>query len=268
MDIADPLPPAGPSPDMSRVYDYWLGGQRAYKADRVLAERLEQLCDGRPGTPTLRELAARDRAYVLRAVRSAAGAGVRQVIDISAGYPGRYKSPWPGVPMLVPACDAAKGIRAVYVRSSPEAHSVVRGMLAGHPDAAAVPADPCNPEFALEAVAGYLNLAKPVILVASRAFTFLDVDQAADVATGWMAGLAQGSRMVMTLTHCSDPELWRQVRALVPAARNHTAIDMKLWFAAAGTALESGIEVARGWGPEPLEVPVTTSVLAGVGIKA
>lgn len=267
MDIASHLPEAGPGADMSRVLDYWLGGKRAYKADRDLAARLEQVCAS--GGPTLAELAARDRVYVVRAIQDAADAGIRQAIVISAGYPGTYRSPWPAVPSLPPPHEAAPGIRAVYVKGDPQAYSVVRGMLDGAGNAEAVAADPCDPEMALELAAGHLDLSQPAVLVASRAFVFLDVDQAAGTAAGWMGGLAPGSRMVATVTHCPDEATWRKVRTLVPVARNHSDTDLRLIFAAAKTLLEGGdVQIARGWGPERVKLPeMATRILAGTGWK-
>ena len=69
------------TPNMARVYDYWLGGKDHYAADRAEAERLLAIY------PPLRDLVRENRAFVTQAVTWAARQGIGQFIDLGAGLP-------------------------------------------------------------------------------------------------------------------------------------------------------------------------------------
>jgi hypothetical protein len=62
-------------PSAARIYDYHLGGRHNFAVDRALAERAVTL------VPALPRPARADRAFLDRAVRYAAGRGVRQFLD-------------------------------------------------------------------------------------------------------------------------------------------------------------------------------------------
>ena len=66
----------------ARVYNYWLGGQDHFAADR---EAAEQAIAANPGIVT--DVRA-NRAFLVRAVRHLASErGVRQFLDIGTGLP-------------------------------------------------------------------------------------------------------------------------------------------------------------------------------------
>jgi O-methyltransferase involved in polyketide biosynthesis len=65
----------------ARLYDYWLGGKDNFAVDRELAEKILAV---QPGSL---ESVRANRAFLKRAVRSAAAAGIRQFIDIGSGLP-------------------------------------------------------------------------------------------------------------------------------------------------------------------------------------
>ncbi|WP_433324294.1 SAM-dependent methyltransferase [Spirillospora sp. CA-294931] len=67
------------------MYDYWLRGRDHFAADRALAEKLISLA--REGGPNPRLGARANRAFLGRAVRLAADAGVRQFLDFGTGLP-------------------------------------------------------------------------------------------------------------------------------------------------------------------------------------
>ena len=66
----------------ARIYDYWLGGKDNFAADREAAELAL-----RP-TPRSAQAIRSNRAFLGRAVRFLAGAGIRQFLDIGTGLPG------------------------------------------------------------------------------------------------------------------------------------------------------------------------------------
>jgi len=75
------------TPNMARVYDYWLGGKDHFPADRAEAERLLGIY------PPLRDLVRENRAFVVQAVSWAARQGIGQFIDLGAGLPRLPRSP-------------------------------------------------------------------------------------------------------------------------------------------------------------------------------
>lgn len=74
-----PFAPSKPSP--ARVYDYWLGGKDNFAADRQVAEEIAAKA------PEVREIARANRAFLVRAVRCLAEAGIRQYVDLGSGLP-------------------------------------------------------------------------------------------------------------------------------------------------------------------------------------
>jgi hypothetical protein len=68
-------------PSAARIYDYLLGGSHNFAVDREFAHKvLELMPDGRVQ-------AQANRAFLHRAVRYLANAGVRQFLDIGSGMP-------------------------------------------------------------------------------------------------------------------------------------------------------------------------------------
>src|SRR5215475_5625371 len=78
----DPVPGIDTSrPHPARIYDYGLGGKNHFAADREMAEKAWA------AMPTGRTAARENRAFLGRAVRFLAGAGIRQFLDIGTGLP-------------------------------------------------------------------------------------------------------------------------------------------------------------------------------------
>jgi S-adenosyl methyltransferase len=77
------LPGIDPSKaHVARMYDYYLGGDNNFEADRIACMELDKLV---PGT---RGLAINNRNYLVRVVRALAhDYGIRQFIDIGTGLP-------------------------------------------------------------------------------------------------------------------------------------------------------------------------------------
>jgi hypothetical protein len=75
------------TPNMARVYGYWLGGKDHYAADREEAERLLMTY------PPLRDLVRGNRAFVIQAVTWAARQGIQPV-----HRPGRRAPRFPSGP--------------------------------------------------------------------------------------------------------------------------------------------------------------------------
>jgi hypothetical protein len=68
------------TPNVARMYDYYLGGKDNFEADRIAAERVLAL------VPGLRRAAVENRRFLRRVVRFlAAEAGISQFLDIGVG---------------------------------------------------------------------------------------------------------------------------------------------------------------------------------------
>ncbi len=120
------------TPNMARVYNYWLGGKDHYAADRAEAERLLAIY------PPLRDLVRENRAFVTQAVSWAARQGIGRFIDLGAGLPA---SP--------PVHQAARAVlpaaRVAYVDIDPVVLSHARALLTSDDGVTAVAADLRDP---------------------------------------------------------------------------------------------------------------------------
>jgi len=116
------------TPNVARVYDYWLGGKDHFPADRAEAERLLGIY------PPLRDLVRENRAFVIQAVSWAARQGISQFIDLGAGLPAA-----PAVHQA--ARKVLPAARVAYVDIDPVVLSHARALLATGDGVTAVAAD-------------------------------------------------------------------------------------------------------------------------------
>jgi hypothetical protein len=65
----------------ARVYDYWLGGSHNFLADQDAGRAIAAV------EPSMRAIARANRAFLGRAVRFLAAAGIRQFLDLGSGIP-------------------------------------------------------------------------------------------------------------------------------------------------------------------------------------
>src|SRR4051794_26509163 len=68
-------------PSAARIYDAFLGGTHNFAADRAVADRAVEM------VPELPKIMRANRAFLRRAVRFAAGRGIRQFLDLGSGIP-------------------------------------------------------------------------------------------------------------------------------------------------------------------------------------
>ncbi|MCL2585417.1 MAG: SAM-dependent methyltransferase [Streptosporangiales bacterium] len=172
----------------ARVYDYWLGGDHNFQADRDVA-RAAMAVD-----PNIRTATRAYRAFLIRAVRYlTAEAGIRQFLDIGSGIPSNQN-------VHQVAQEIAPGSHVVYVDNDEIAVAHSRFILSGNPDAAAIEADLREPEKILADPSAQLLLdfSQPVGLVLSAVLHFVpDDDQAAAVVATLRDALAPGSYLVI-----------------------------------------------------------------------
>src|SRR3954470_6916222 len=69
------------TPNVARMYDYYLGGKDNFAADREAAERIMSIMPHAAGW------VRSNRGFLVRVVRALAEAGMDQFIDIGTGLP-------------------------------------------------------------------------------------------------------------------------------------------------------------------------------------
>lgn len=141
-------------PHIARMYDYWLGGKDNFTADRAAAQQAAET------DPRLLAGVRGNRAFLARSVRFlAAGAGIRQFLDIGTGIPSADNT-------HEVAQAAAPGARVVYVDNDPIVLAHARALLTGTGGVTAfVDTDARNPGEILEAAGETLDFGQPIGLL-------------------------------------------------------------------------------------------------------
>ena len=245
--------------NMARVYDYWRGGRESFAVDRAQADALDALYP--PGAPGPRELVARNRAFLERAVTACVHEiPGPQVLDLGAGFPGPR-------PLHEVAKNAKAAARFCYVDRDAVVVSHGRAAVQGVGGVAYAEGDLGNPATVMASpdVRAVIDPARPVAAVFGLVLNFLPASDARRVIQGWADWLAPGSRFVVTVTHWTDEAVWERVRAAYGPApvHNHTGVQLA-GMLRGFDLLGEGIVVARGWGPEELEPAGPARILAVV----
>lgn len=279
--------PGGRPPDFgcaraSRVYDYWLGGDDNLAADRELGDAIEALCPPQPGRlPVPREMAMRDRVFTDRAVRWAAGNGIRQYLILGAGLPAHRDVTMPDGRRVTlrdvheSAGMVLRDVRAAYVAGDALTASHAQRMSAAR-GVAVIRGDPAAPGEVLAdpGVRGCLDFTRPVAVVMSRLLHFFPAARAREITAAYAGTLKPDGCLIITCARCDppgdDPGLWEKIRAAYVIAEiyNHTRADMASFFT--GTRLvPPGVTTARGWrGDWGTEAKPDAAgyILCGVGV--
>ncbi|WP_169813390.1 SAM-dependent methyltransferase [Nocardia vaccinii] len=246
-------------PHSARIYDYFLGGQDNYAADRAAAEKIEQ------AIPSVRAVARGNRQFMVRAVRHlAADLGVRQFLDIGTGIP--------TVPNLHQAAqESTPDARVVYVDNDPLVLAHARALLVGRPEGRTryVAADVTEPERILGApeVRQTLNFDEPVALSLIALCHFVPGERIYEIVEALLAPLASGSYLVMThLTTDFDPQMVAgtvqayQASGIAMEARDYDGVHR---FFRDLDVLDPGIVAIERWFPDGVE-PQVPRLISGV----
>lgn len=261
----------GPKPaTAARIYDYHLGGTHNFPADREAAKAMAQMF------PLAPALARTNRAFLRRAVRYLAGAGVRQFLDIGSGIPTAGN-------VHEVAQAAASDARVVYVDIDPVAVSESLDILDGNDRATAIRGDLRDPQTILgyPQVRSLLDFTQPVGLLLVAVLHFVPDDaQAYDVVGQLVAALPPGSHLV--ISHASadgvnvaenDVEVAQDLYKRQTATPFHLRDRGQVVRFFDGTDLvEPGVVWLPEWRPEPgdptdfVDNPRQSAGLAGVGV--
>ena len=224
-------------PNIARVYDYWLGGKDNFDADRELARVMTEV---NPGIPAM---ARANREFVTSAVAKAAGAGIRQFVDLGAGLPTH--------PAVHEAARAVNpDARVVYVDSDPVVVAHARALLATVPGIYAVAADITRPDevVAHPAVGAAVDWAEPVAVVLAAILHFRDAATAGRLVAGYADAACAGSYLAISVFSGQDDDMEEGSREAYTAAPFwvHSSTDMSRWLDGL-EVLPPGICEARRW---------------------
>jgi hypothetical protein len=175
------------TPNIARVYDYWLGGKDNYEADRAEAERLIAVY------PRLPFLARQSRLFLAKAVRWLAEQGVTQFLDLGCGLPTGQNTH-----------EIAQGVRpdcrVVYVDADPIVLAHARALLRG-PGVTATRGDMAEPDAIVADIRAQrlINLAEPTAVILAMVLHFFDAATAGDIVAAFARAAAPGSYIVLSV---------------------------------------------------------------------
>jgi len=253
--------------NVARVYDYWLGGSHNFLADQDLARAITAV------EPNIRAAVRANRAFVGRAVRYLAAAGITQFLDIGSGIPTEGN-------VHEIAQQASPGARVVYADIDPIAVAHSRAILAGNPDAAIVQADLCLPDqiLAHETTRRLIDFGRPVGLLLVMVLHFVaDAEEPWRIVARLRDALAPGSFLVLGhATNESRPQVAQAAetvynRSVTTDGHVRSRAEIQRFFDGFDM-VDPGLVYIPLWRPDSAaDVPSDPSklwALVGVGRKA
>lgn len=233
MNGIEDLPGIDPSKaHVARMYDYYLGGENNFEADRFACMELDKIV---PGT---RGLAINNRNYLVRVVRTLANDyGIRQFIDIGTGLPTQNN-------VHQVAKDAHPDARVVYVDIDPIVSVHGRALIPDDGSTAFILEDVRQSEDILNHpdTRRLIDLTEPVaVLYISFLHQIPDRDDPAGLVRRMMSRLAPGSFVALSHLVSADPELrsrltdlmlnltegnWGRVRTKAEVERYFNGLDV------------------------------------------
>jgi SAM-dependent methyltransferase len=252
--------------NVARVYDYWLGGTRNFLPDQDAARAIAAV------EPNIRAMARANRAFLGRAVRFLAAAGIRQFLDIGSGIPTEGN-------VHEVAQQASPGARVAYVDIDPVAVAHSRALLAGNQNATVIEGDVRSPETILghQAVGRLIDFGQPTGLLLVAVLHFIgDADDPWRIVARLRDALAPGSYLVLChATSEGRPEVAQAIekmysRCVSARGRSRSRAEI-LRFFDGFDLVDPGLVYMPQWRPDsPGDVPADPSqmwALVGVGRK-
>jgi hypothetical protein len=252
-------------PNVARMYDYALGGKDNFAVDREIMEQLFAVVPYGP-RPALE-----NRAFLGRAVRFLANAGIRQFLDIGSGLPtvGNVHEV---------AHSIAPDARVVYVDYDPVAVAHSWALLSRTDKATAIQADMRRPDDILThpEVTSLIDFNEPVAVLLLAMLHLLPDDQdPAGIVARFRAAMAPGSYLVLShiTSHEQPPEVVANLRKVFEQAREPMVPRSReeiLGFLEGLELVDPGLVKVPDWRPDqagPPRQPATGLVLGAVGFK-
>ena len=220
-------------PSPARIYDYHLGGNHNFAADRQAAEQIAAIM------PELPLIMRANRAFLARAVHFLVDAGIRQFLDLGSGIPtvGNVHEI---------AQRAAPGSRVAYVDLDPVAVAHSQALLRGNPDAVAVHADLRDTErvLARPEIRKLIDFSQPVGVLMVAVLHFVpDRDDPAGIVARYRDAVAPGSYLVLSHAAASEDEQAPTGANAATAAYSRNVMEATLRTRAEVTDLLAGFEL-------------------------
>jgi hypothetical protein len=242
-------------PHSARVWNYWLGGEDNYVADRLVGDQVMAMF------PDITRLARADRAFLGRAVRYlVAGAGIRQFLDIGTGLPTAGNT-------HEVAQAIAPESRVVYVDNDPLVLAHARALLTSTPAGATayIDADLRDTGTILDRAAATVDFTRPVALMMLGILGQIpDSDQPESVIARLMSPMAPGSYLALsdgTDTSATFTEAVRHYNENSASTYHPRSPERIAGFFGGLDLVEPGVVELSRWrpdgtsGPGPAEVP-------------
>ncbi|EPH42999.1 SAM-dependent methyltransferase [Streptomyces aurantiacus] len=231
-------------PHPARMYDWWLGGKDNYPVDEEMGRQLVAM------DPRIPAVARANRAFMQRATRWLAAAGVRQFLDIGTGIPTE-----PNLHQI--AQGVAPDARVVYCDNDPIVLAHAEALLRSAPEGATeyIQGDARDPAAILAEARKTLDFTRPVALSLVALLHFVpDEDGAYEVVDELVSALPSGSYLMLSHgTGEFTPDQARKAgdlyksRALSLALRDRAEV---IRFFDGLTLVPPGVTVADEWHPE------------------
>lgn len=192
-----PTAPDARTPNMARMYDYALGGKDNYAVDRAAIEKLFQM------SPENRYVPRANRRFLGRAMRFVAGQGIKQFLDLGAGFPSQGN-------VHEVAGQVSPDAHVVYVDDDPVVVNHARALLATDRSITAVIQSDLRDAgkvFADPDVGRLIDLSQPVaILFVSVLHGVPDKDDPWGVVQAFASRMVPGSYLIVShLTRDGHP---------------------------------------------------------------
>ncbi|MFI1329946.1 SAM-dependent methyltransferase [Streptomyces sp. NPDC020845] len=252
------------TPHPARMYDYYLGGWDNYEVDRRAADRILEV------TPTVRGTARANREFLLRAVRTVVGDGIRQIIDIGTGIPTS-----PNTHEV--AREIAPETRVVYIDNDPIVATHAGAKLTNAGGTSFALGDVRKPAEVLDrpAVREFIDFGKPVALLLVAVLHFVkDEEDPVGILATLTERLVPGSCLVIshgTLDFTDRADIAAEVYRKSSASLSLRGRAEILPFFDGFPLLEPGLVQVPAWRPDgPLPKQgkrADVGVYGGVGRK-
>ncbi|MEW9549079.1 SAM-dependent methyltransferase [Nonomuraea sp. NPDC050783] len=250
-------------PNLARMYDYMLGGTDNFAVDRLAIEQLAEL------VPEAVPLARANRAFLQRAVRYVAAAGVRQFLDLGSGLPTQGST-------HEIAHEVDPGARVVYVDHDPVVAAHAKALLANVGGAVCVEADLLDADDVLARAGAFLDLDQPVgVLLVSILHFLPDSARPGRAVARLRERVVPGSYLVIshatTMGRLEDEERARGVyRSSSGGGADRAPSEIRAFFGE--FALDPpGLVQAVDWRPDRPKLvgdwALPSSLMAGVARK-
>lgn len=253
------------TPNVARVYDYWLDGKDNFQVDRDFAEKIIAI---EPAAPYM---ARQNRAFLGRVVRFlTAAAGIRQFIDIGTGLPTQRN-------VHEVAQEIAPDARIVYVDIDEVVRIHARALLGDSTGVTAIRADFRDPESVLThpEVTRLIDFDQPFALLLLAILHFVpDEEDPRGLIRRYREVMASGSHLAISCsTREADPARADQIieeyrKASAPAVLR-TGAEIIRFFDGFELLDPGRLVYTPRWRPDgPVEAdPKKAWMLAGLGRK-